>query len=282
FTVPADCSQPVNVEWTQAVDQIRWVAYSSPNPNPEGGFYQPTSEVIHQDLLVLKKAGFTGLVTYSSFGVMGNEFITVAESLGFDGIIMGVWDPTNKGELKNAKNAALSSSIVLGYSIGNEGFDTRRDRYTIMELCSAIASLRAATGKPVTTSEEIDDFYRRPELYLVGDWYFPNVHPYWHFTKYPEAAVEWQVEQFERFSRGTDRFVLFKEVGLPTDGAFGLSETSHDLYYRGLAKTDVRFVYFEAFDQPSKTHASVEPHWGLFRSTRRPCRLLPILQRTCR
>src|SRR5205823_9481233 len=35
-------------------------------------------------------------------------------------------------------------------------------------------------------------------------------------------------------------------------------------------QTDVRFVYFEAFDQPWKTHLPVEPHWGIFRSDRTP------------
>lgn len=266
---PADCSQAVDTAWAQKVDRIRWVAYSSPNPNPQQGFYQPTPGTMYEDLRTLRKAGFTGLVTYSSFGVMGDEFVTIAESLGYHGLIMGVWDPTNVGELKNAKNAS-SSSILLGYTIGNEGFDRRRDRYTVSELCAAIIDLRSATGRPVTTSEEIDDYYSRPELLMIGDWYFPNVHPYWHFTKYPDAAVKWEEEQFDGFSRNTDHFILFKEVGLPTDGAFGLSEANSDEYYRALAKTDVRFVYFEAFDQPSKTHSSVEPHWGLFRSTRRP------------
>jgi exo-beta-1,3-glucanase (GH17 family) len=232
---PANCSQPVDSAWIQKVERIRWVAYSSPNPKPEQGFYQPTREVMYHDLLALKKAHFTGLVTYSSFGVMGKEFLSVAESLGYDGIIMGVWDPTNAGELRNAKNAS-SSPIVLGYTIGNEGLDRRHDRYSIAQLCLAMSDLRLATGRPVTTSEEIDDYYIRPALLAVGDWYFPNAHPYWHFTKFPAAAVRWEQEQFQRFSQKTQRFVLFKEVGLPTDGAFGLSEPNHDEYYRSLAK----------------------------------------------
>jgi hypothetical protein len=64
--------------------------------------------------------------------------------------------------------------------------------------------------------------------------------------------------------------VLFKEVGLPTSGVPGLSEANHDLYYRELAKTDVRFVYFEGFDRPSKGNSSVEPYWGIFDARRKP------------
>jgi hypothetical protein len=41
----------------------------------------------------------------------------------------------------------------------------------------------------------------------------------------------------------------------------------------------VKFVYFEAFDQPWKTHLPIEPHWGIFNSDRSPKvlgkRLLP-------
>jgi len=42
------------------------------------------------------------------------------------------------------------------------------------------------------------------------------------------------------------------------------------LFYSGLAKTEVRFAYFEAFDQPSKINSSVEPHWGIFHSNLKP------------
>ncbi len=268
-TPPSNCSVPVDEEWVVEASQIRWVAYSSPNPNPDKGFYRPTAEIVYKDLVALKKAKFTGLVTYGSPGIMGKEFLTIAQSLGYRGVIMGIWDPNNAAELKNAKNAS-SLPIVMGYSIGNEGFERERSRYTVSNLCSAINDLRSGTGKPVTTSEDIDDYYIHPELLSVGDWIFPIVHPYWHFAKYPVAAVQWEQDQYRNLVEQTDRFVLFKEVGLPTAGAYGLSETSHDRYYRGLARTNVRFVYFEGFDQPSKTTSSVEPYWGIFHSTRKP------------
>ena len=264
------CSDPVNNNWIAKVNRIKWVAYSSPNPSTEPGFFQPSPETIRKDLLTLKKAGFTGLVTYSSFGVMGNEFPYIADELGFDGIIMGVWDPGNQSEFENAVRASRLPG-VLGFSIGNEGlYRDSGDRYTIPELCQAIMSLRANTGKPVTTSEETDDFEEHPYLYHVGDWVFANAHPYWHAAKYAGRAVQWEVKKYKLLSEQSGHFVFFREVGLPTFGAFGLSETNHDEYYRGLAKTDVRFVYFEGFDQPSKDHNAVEPHWGIFRFDQSP------------
>jgi len=42
------------------------------------------------------------------------------------------------------------------------------------------------------------------------------------------------------------------------------------MFYRELANSDVRFVYFEGFDQPSKTSSSVEPYWGIYDARRRP------------
>src|SRR5581483_4978208 len=104
--ISVDCSQPVDKEWIQKVNRIRWVAYSSPKPNSEEGFYQPTSEAIYQDLLALKKANFTGLITYGSAGIMGRQFLEIAQSLGYKGIIMGIWDPGNQAELSNARNAS--------------------------------------------------------------------------------------------------------------------------------------------------------------------------------
>ncbi len=262
--LPIECSRPVDAEWIAKVRRIRWVDYSSPSPSAS-----LTAETIARDLIALKKAGFSGLVTYGSVGKMGKPFLTIAQALGFKGVIMGIWSPFSQGELKTAREVA-NMPIVLGYSIGNEGLYQPRERYSMHELCDAIAQLRQDSGKPVATSEEIDDYLLYPELLLVGDWLFPISHSYWHAVKYPLPAVQWQQAYYSALSEKTERFILFKEVGLPTQGAYGLSEDNLDRYYRELAKTRVQFVYFEAFDQPSKTGSSVEPYWGLFYADRTP------------
>ena len=264
---PVSCSTPVDEKWMTKVNSIRWVTYSPPTPGQN--YRQPTSEDINKDLMVLKKAGFTGLVTYGSSGIMGKEFPVIAQSLDFQGIIMGIWNPLNENELNRAKNAA-SLPIVLGYNIGNEGLYGNGERYSIWDLCSAMTDLRTSAGKPVATSEEIDDYSIHTELLFAGDWLFPNAHPYWHGTKNPLDAVKWETKRYHDMTENTDRFVFFKEVGLPTSGAMGLSEISHDMFYRELAKSDVRFVYFEGFDQQSKTSSSVEPYWGIYDARRQP------------
>ena len=187
--VSANCSFPVDKGWVEKVNHIRWVAYSSPHPDSNQRFYQPTVDTIYQDLKVLRKAQFTGLIIYGSAGIMGQQFPSIAQSLGFKGIIMGIWIRLIK-ELNNAQNAA-SLPIVLGYTIGNEALSSVRDRYSISTLCSAIADLRARTGKPVTTSEDVDTYDLRPALLSVGDWLFPIAHPYWHSTKDSREAIKW-------------------------------------------------------------------------------------------
>ena len=79
---PTNCSLPVNEEWIAKASAIRWVAYSSPNAVSSQGSYRQTIESIHKDLMALKKAGFNGLVTYGSAGIMGKVFPTIAQSLG--------------------------------------------------------------------------------------------------------------------------------------------------------------------------------------------------------
>ena len=247
--------------------KITWVAYSPSTGNPNAGI-EPEVEEIEADLAVLRSAHFTGLVTYGSGGVLGLELPRLAQSAGFRGLIIGIWDPKNEQELSAAKKAA-ASPIVLGYCVGNEGF---QKRYDLSELSLAMERIRTTTGKPVTTTEEIDDYHEHEQLLTIGDWVFPNVHPYFHNKFAPKSATRWTRHEFEKLSGKTTQLVLFKEVGMPTAGnedAY-LSETSQDEYYEELAKTDVRFVYFEAFDLTWKDHLPIEPHWGLFRSDRKP------------
>jgi len=256
----------ITPEWIERVKKIVWVAYAPPSADPNNGI-EATTNAIREDLITLRQANFTGLVTYGSSGIMGREFPALAESLGFEGVIMGIWDPFNEEEIKNAQSAS-NLPIILGFCVGNEGL---HKRYETPDLAFVMQNLRISTGKPVATTEEIDD-YSDNSLIELGDWVFPNVHPYFHSQIEPMLAVRWTKGGFDDFTRRTDRFIFFKEVGLPTAGdeSGQLSEANQDLYFRELTKTDVRFVYFEAFDQPWKKHLPIEPHWGIFQSDRTP------------
>ncbi len=247
-------------------DDIRWVAYSPTNFNPGTGL-QPDTASILKDLEILAQAGFTGLVTYGSDGPLGKELPRLAEQMGFQGLIMGIWNITSEKEAQQAK-AAAGSKIVLGYCVGNEGLGWR---YNLEQLSQSIHALKLATGKPVATTEQLED-YADAALLNLGDWFFPNVHPYWNGQYDAVTAVEWTKSAYENLRKKTDKPILFKEVGFPTAGqdSPAMSEGLQEEYYIQLAATDVPFVYFEAFDQPWKKHQPVEPYWGLFKPDRSP------------
>jgi exo-beta-1,3-glucanase (GH17 family) len=258
---------PDQQQWKQKLASIVWVGYSPPSSDPTRQI-EASPVAIRADLNVLRKAGFTGLVTYSSSGVLGRELPAIAQELGYEGIIMGIWNPSNTTEITAAK-AVGNSPLVIGYCVGNEGLGSRYQRST---LANAIQDIRKATGKPVTTTETIEH-YQNDDLLQLGDWAFPNVHPYFNNQIDPDRAVFWTQGAYDDLKRRTNKPIIFKEVGLPTSGGPQLSESAQQQYYFQLAKTNVPFVYFEAFDQPWKTHLVVEPHWGIFRADRTPKQL---------
>lgn len=220
---------------------------------------------IEQDLQVLYETGFRGLVTYGASGVLA-EIPRLARQVGFEGIVMGIWAPDDNRELEAAADAV---SYVDGYVVGNEGLFF--GRYTFDTLEQSIIALRERTGKPVTTSEVFSLYYEQEALLSLGDWVFPTVHPYWASITEPAEAAVWTLDAFDNLqSMAADRMVVFKEVGLPTEGAPTLSEYRQAEYYMHLQKSATRFVYFEAFDQPWKVEDGIGAHWGMFRSDRTP------------
>jgi exo-beta-1,3-glucanase (GH17 family) len=249
----------LSTDFKEKLLSLRWVAYSPTNFNPLRSVF-PDKETIKTDLKLLKEVGFGGIVTYGNNSIIPQ----VAKELGLY-MLYGVWNPLDEAELRRAKESAQNDS-VLGFVVGNEGLNSR---YSYSDLINAISDLQAATGKPATTTEELGD-YNDAKLLEVGTWVFINAHPYWAGITDPKQAVEWTQEQFAKITARTDKIVLFKEVGLPTAGDDRVNEQKQAEYYRRLGQTDVKFVWFEAYDQFWKTHAPVEPFWGLFRKDRSP------------
>src|SRR5579864_229500 len=265
-SVKVECTVPS--QFNNLASTIQWVAYSPSELNPSKHL-EPTSASIRQDLLTLRSAGFTGLVTYTANGILGRELPSIAKAAGFKGLIVGVWNPLDSKEIELARTAA-SDPIVVGLCVGNEGLGKR---YTFSQLAKEMQQLRDLTRKPVSTSEQIER-YSSEQILQLGDWVFPNAHPYFHDRIDPAAAVRWTQGEYQELVARADRFVIFKEVGLPTAGDPNgkLSEMSQEQYYVELEKAGVHFVYFEAFDAPWKNELAVEPHWGLFKSDRSPKR----------
>ncbi len=238
-----------------------WVDYAPTHYNPPGEI--PTEEQITDDLKVLYAAGFRGIVTYGSGGVLA-EVPRLAREAGFQGVVMGIWAPDDASETEAAVRAL---PYVDGYVAGNEGISF--DRYDYATLEQAVTALRKATSKPVTTTEVFTQYFKNPKLLTLGDWVFPNAHPYWQQITDPLQASKWTQSTFEALvQKAGSTPVILKEVGLPSAGAPKLSEYQQAEYYVRLRESGVAFVYFEAFDQFWKTEDKVGPHWGLFAADR--------------
>lgn len=249
-------------EFSEKIMSLKWVAYAPCNFDPTRDIY-PSEDSIREDLALLYKYGFGGLVTYGSLRSLA-DIPRIASETGFSGMIMGVWDIFNKEEIMNA---IMASEYVDGYCIGNEGLNSR---YDLDELKAVIENIKIATNKPVTTTEQISDYSNDNVLY-IGDWIFPNIHPFLSEIKDPKRGVKWIEKHYQVLKKHSNaRPILFKETGFPTAGLPKATQANQKEFFLNLQKTDVPFVYFEAFDQFWKNDSAIEPHWGLFNSRRKP------------
>jgi len=261
-TCLAKSTQAINDEFTNKLCRVKWVTYSPTNYNPDIGVY-PTLSSIEQDLEVLFNAGFRGIITYGADNIL-SSIPETAKRIGFDGVIMGVWDIYSRDELQAAIDA---SSFVDGYCIGNEGLGRR---YEAEELTKVMDYVKEATQKPATTSEEVTD-YANDKMIKMGDWVFPNIHPVFFNTKDPKKAVDFVKHYYKIICRAAkDKPVLVKEAGFPTKGDIYANQKSQTVFFKLLENSEVNFSYFEAFDQYWKNSPEIESHWGLFDKNRKP------------
>ncbi|MFN7926832.1 MAG: hypothetical protein U0Y68_02610 [Blastocatellia bacterium] len=247
--------------------QLRWVAYSPTNYNPNvSPPIIPSEASMAADLKTLRAYGFTGLITY---GAQLTAIPRLAAAADFKSMLVGVWDPNSAAELQLAKDAA-AQEIVAGILVGNEGISF--SRYTLPDLQRAVAEVRLQTKKPVSTTEIYERYFSIPELLTLGDFVTVNAHPFFHGQEMrdPQRAVDWTVTAYRELAKLSDKPLLLKEVGLPSEGEPGLSEKNQARYYELLSDSPVTFCWFEAFDQPWKDWGAVEKYWGIFHADRSP------------
>jgi exo-beta-1,3-glucanase (GH17 family) len=253
----------VSEEFKEKVKNLKWVAYAPTHFDPTRDVY-PSEDSLRGDLALLYQYGFNGIVTYGAQETLA-KIPRLAVEAGFRGVIMGIWDIENREEMMNA---ILASEYVDGYCLGNEGLNCR---YDLDSLNSVISNIKESTHKPATTTEQIFD-YANDNVFSIGDWIFPNIHPFLSKVRQPKEAADWIEKHYQRLKKHcpTDKIILFKETGYPTAGDPQATESNQMEFFLNLEKIGIPYVYFEAFDQRWKTDLSVEPHWGLFYANRKP------------
>lgn len=268
--IPALCQS--SEDFREKALTFKWIGYAPTRFNPEKSQY-PSEESIQKDLAVLYEYGFEGVVTYGSQDTL-SQIPRIAREVGFKGVIMGIWDIEDREELMNA---VLAAEYVDAYCVGNEGLGVR---YELEALERAITEIKKATARPATTTEQVFD-YANEKVFKIGDWVFPNIHPFLCEVKDPQKAAQWIEKHYRRLKKNCpkNRFILFKEVGFPTDGSRYAGVANQRAFFREMIKTEVPFVYFEAFDQFWKDDLPVEPHWGLFDGSRRPKKYIAVFKK---
>ncbi len=131
--------------FSHKLSALKWVAYAPVNFDPGANKY-PDASSIEEDLRMLLRAGFDGVITYGSLNTLA-DIPRIAKKLGYKAVIMGIWSIQDQREINNAISAL---AYVDGYCLGNEGLLYKR--YTLNELWLAIDNLKARTAKPVATS----------------------------------------------------------------------------------------------------------------------------------
>ncbi len=239
--------------------RFRWITYEPVEMNP----YPPTSygtiDKIKMELQLLRSAGFNGVITFSSKGLLA-KIPEIAKEVGFKGVITGIIDPNDEQEL----NAAIASNVYTdGYCVGHMFADYP---YSQSEVISAIEKVKRKTPIPVTTTLRPNGYLVYPKVAENIDWFFPDVHSNWYNDASAETALKDTRLFVNQVNNLQDNFpdkpVLLKMVSLPSSGAPKASPFEQFKYFRKvveLAESSMDFPdrvyvsYFSGFDIPWKT-----------------------------
>ncbi|HEY7428050.1 MAG TPA: hypothetical protein VH682_27700 [Gemmataceae bacterium] len=260
-----------------------WIIYE---PKTAAGGQQVGEAQIRDELQMLYNKGFRGIVTYS-FDKGREEIPRIAKEMGFQQVIAGLWAVDNyEGEKANLTADRLK--YIDGICVGNE--TQLRGDYSIDVLKSRVDDIRDLSKKPTTTADAWHLYQKNNEatdLMRVGDWVFPNLHP-WYEEGWQEAhqkpakGLEFVQavlrDHFNADKTGKDRVVALHESWWPSDSTdakedyAGSATPQHQReYFEALAKTNINFIYGEAFDQAWKSNEGKNPnmgrfggHWGLW------------------
>jgi len=289
---------PVLARLREALAHGRFVAYQPTSLQVTNGRVTPADAAsIRADLAILRPR-FDSLLTYDA--VHGAESIpSIAASLKFRALIIGVWNPLNEAELNAATDAARSyPQLVVGVSLGNELLFSRRSDPQALGV--AIARLRARLPHtPLSTTEPFHMYYPESAAALLGelDFLLINVHPIFQpwFRDAPDStAAQFVLNVVMKLAQSYCGPILVRETGVPTAPASaGFTEARQASFYRQLrqhfpANRDRAFAYFAAFDAPWRSEDASpvpgphpeESHWGLYdggRHAKPAARQLPPL-----
>src|SRR5262249_45979584 len=137
------------------------------------------------ELKMLYDKGFRGIVTYA-FNNGREKIPEIAKKIGFHQVIAGLWatDASYQTEKANLQaDGKLQLKYIDGICVGNETQLRQRKNeaggLTFDQLKARIDEIRQISGKPTTTADAWNLYVEDRRLMTVGDWVFPNLHPWY-------------------------------------------------------------------------------------------------------
>jgi exo-beta-1,3-glucanase (GH17 family) len=255
----------------ERLERTLWLDYSPTGFDPtRKPVRAPAADDIRRDLEAFRtSAGAAGhdlgIVLYGCTN--GLEQLPILARASGLRTILGIWDPKDAVELRNAEALLRSKDLeewIAAVCIGNETQTFRR--CSLQDIALAAKRLRDVRAVPITTTEIIQEYGRPDLLALDMDLVFPNIHGLFAASaRDPVQAARWTADQIRALKREYDGLILVKECGWPAGPEPAFDDNQQAAFWQTVLADpiarDVNFCIFEcSFDAMWKHEwVAVEP-----------------------
>lgn len=273
---------PASPEFTAKLYALNWIAYEPVNFDPKRDIY-PTEDEIARDLEALRSVrNLDGIITFGCEKTLAS-IPKLARQRGFKGVIMGIYNPTDKQAIELAIG---ESEHVDGYCIGHNHLGIL---YDLKTLCKTMQYVRKKTGKPVSTTEYLAN-YEKVANYV--NWLFPDAGGTWRkigkesYIKTPDVLFckfKGYVEEAKILAGRHDKSVFLKMISFPSGGHPEYTASAQNSFFKMVIDyqgTDINFPrsvgisFFSAFDiawkTPDEGYDPAEGHVGILKRDHSP------------
>jgi exo-beta-1,3-glucanase (GH17 family) len=213
----------------------------------------------------------------------------ICDSLGM-GLHYGVWLVAGNQVVNDVAVDKLVSILRQGHPsirsvvIGTESI--YRGEITVAQLIEYIKQVKAVTSAPVSAGETFYQYLALPALAEAVDFILYHCYPFWEGISLQEAP-QYILDRYNQLkTKYPGKELVLGETGWPSGGAPYKGNVPSDdnqftffsNYLRLAQENGLRYMLFEAFDEPWKTteEADFASHWGFFDKDRNP---KPVLNR---
>ncbi len=283
-SVDPDAASPISYTWDfgdyRPLEGMCYGPYRA-GQNPELGIH-PSRDEIREDINIL--ADFTNQIRIYTARDIAIDVIQLAAERGIS-VTLGAWidvnDAENDMEIASLISLTNQYTNVTAVVVGNERL--LFNSIPKYKLISYINQVQQAVNVPVSTAEPWSVWLDPANQDLVDavDYLLVHIHPFWESVSSDNAVDDVAQKYNQVKTQYPGKPLIIGETGWPSAGSDvgdarpGLAEQHQfvEEFATWAANNDVRYFYFEAFDEPWKCNSpegDVGCHWGLFTKERWP------------